>query len=388
MKVLHLVSNHKLTGPVDPAIRLARALLELNIDSRIAVGRSAPGAGPIDQLVRERGLEPITELLLPKHRKLFVNRADVKGLSRMLEADPVDVIHSHLDNAHGVAARARRALSSALRMPPKGRHPLVVRSLYDSEAPHATLRYRWLYGRQSDGVFVFGERVRQALIERFRLAPERVVKLDGAVAADRFYPRPREDTLRERFGIAHDAVVVGIVARIQRHRRFEALLESMRAVMADLPQVILLILGRGTYARELAHDRAKRLGIADRVVLPGYVGGDDYPRALACFDVKVFLVPGSDGTCRAVREAMATGIPVVASRRGLLPEIVRDGLDGLITDDEPAPLANAIRTLARDTDLRKRMGESALARARGDFSLRRQAETVLDAYRRWADVGR
>ncbi len=383
MKILHLVSNHKLTGPVDPAIRLARALHELHADSRIAVGRPAEGKGPIDDLVRERGLEPITDLLLPKHRKLFVNRADVKRIARRLEADPIDVLHAHLDNAHGVAARARRALVKALRFPPKGRRPLVVRSLYDDAAPPATFRYRWLYARESDGVFVFGESVRRAVIERFRLAEDRVVKLEGAVATERFHPRPPEETLRERFGIPRESIVVGIVARIQRHRRFEVLLEAMRRVMADLPDLLLLVLGRGTHAREIAHDRARKLGIADRVKLPGYVGGEDYPRALACLDVKVFLVPGSDGTCRAVREAMATGIPVVASRRGLLPEIVRDGLDGLIAEDEPEPLARAIRRLAGDAALRRELGENALRRAREDFSLRRQAETVLEAYRRW-----
>ena len=386
MKTLHLVSNRKLTGPVDPAIRLARALYELNTDSRIAVGREKPGPGPIDDLVRERGLEPITSLCLPKHRRLLTNRADVKRLAQMLEADPVDVIHAHLDNAHGVAIRARRALASALRLPPLDRRPLIVRSLYDDEAPRASLRFRWLYARESDGVFVHGERVRRDLIERFRMPEERVVKLEGAVSSERFHPRDPGDDLREAFGIRRDAVVVGIVARIQRHRRFEALLEAMRSVIEEVPDVLLLILGRGTYARELADEQAKKLGIAGSVVLPGYVGGDDYPKALACFDVKVFLVPGSDGTCRAVREAMATGIPVVASRRGLLPEIVRDGVDGVITDDEPEPLFRAIRKLASDRDLRREMGQNALRRAREDFSPRRQAEMVIDSYRRWLDV--
>ncbi len=386
MKVLHLVSNRKLTGPVDPAIRLARALYELNADSRIAVGRERPGHGPIDDLVRVRGLEPITDLCLPKHRKLLVNRADVKCLCRRLEADPVDVIHAHLDNAHGVAVRARQALERALRLQPRSRRPLVVRSLYDDEAPRSSLRYRWLYARESDGVFVHGEEVRRVVIERFRLPEDRVVKLDGAVSSECFHPREPGDDLREALGIPREAIVVGVVARIQRHRRFEFLLEAMRRVMEEVPEVVLLILGRGTHAREIALDGAKKLGISDRVVLPGYVGGEDYVKALACFDIKVFLVPGSDGTCRAVREAMATGIPVVASRRGLLPEIVRDGTDGLITDEAPEPLYRAIRKLATEPALRREMGQNALRRAREDFSLRRQAELVLDAYRRWLDV--
>jgi len=380
VRVLHLVSNHKLTGPVDPAIRLARALFELNVDSRVAVGRPAAGPGPIDDLVRERGLEPITDLRLPKHRRLLVNRRDSARLGHIIEKDPLDVLHAHLDNAHGIAARARRAYRKSLG---GKRRPLVVRSLYDDVAPRATLRARWLHGREADGVFVFGESVRSDLIRRFGLAEDRVVKIEGAVVLDRFHPRPPGDDLRERFGIPRDAVVIGIVARIQRHRRYELLLEAVRRVAAEVPEVHLLVLGRGTRARELAHDPVKRLGLEGRVSLPGYVGGEDYPRALACFDVKVFLVPGTDGTCRAVREAMAMGIPIVATRRGFLPEIVRDGVDGFIIDEDVDSLARALGTLARDRRLRRELGEHARLRASTDFSQRAQAEKVLASYRRW-----
>src|SRR4029434_2062789 len=117
----------------------ARALHDLGVESRIAVGRPAPGKGPIDDLVRERGPEPRPELSLRKHRRLFVNRADVARLARILEADPADVLHAHLDNAHGVAARARRALARALELP-RSRRPIVVRSLYDDVAPPRSLR--------------------------------------------------------------------------------------------------------------------------------------------------------------------------------------------------------------------------------------------------------
>ena len=383
MKVLHLVSNRKLTGPVDPAIHLARALQDLEIDSRVAVGRPKPGAGPIDDLVRERGIEPVTDLCLPKHRQLWVNRADLRRLLSMLEADPVEVIHAHLDNAHGVSIRTCRGFSKARASVKTRSRPLVVRSLYDDEVPHSSMRYRWLYGRETDGVFVFGERLRRTLVERFQLSEEQVVKLDGAVSTDRFRARNHTEDLRERLGIPREAVVVGIVARIQRHRRFEVLFEAVRRAMKKIPEVRLLVLGRGTHAQKLAHARARELGIADRVVLPGYIGGEDYPAALSCFDMKIFLVPGSDGTCRAVREAMATGVPVIASRRGLLPEIVRHGVDGLVVEDGIEPLETAIVKLAGDAGLRRQLGERALARAREEFSLRRQAEIVLGAYRRW-----
>lgn len=384
MRALHLISNRKLTGPVDPALRLARALYDLHVDARVAVGRELRGAkGPIDDLVRERELEPITTLLLSKHRRLLMNRGDVRQLVKMLEVEPVEVLHAHLDNAHTIAARARRGLHRALELPSGMRRPLLVRSLYDAQAPPPSLRYRWLYGREADGVFVYGARVREALLARFRLPLERVVKLDGAVDSERFRPLPREETLRSRLELPDDAVVVGIVARIQRHRRFSVLLEAIHKVMEVDRRVHFVVLGRGTHAVELAHEKVRELGIGERVRLPGYIGGAEYPRALASFDIKVFLVPGSDGTCRAVREAMACGMPVVASRRGLLPEIVRDGLDGLVVDDEVAPLAEAIGRLARDDELRAACGARALERARTTFSLKAQAERVRDAYARW-----
>jgi glycosyltransferase involved in cell wall biosynthesis len=325
-------------------------------------------------------------LRLPKHRRLLLNRADVKRLARRLESSPADVLHAHLDNAHGVAIRARRALRRGLGLREAGRRPLVVRSLYDDTAPARTLRHRWLHAREADGIFVFGESVRRTFIERFGLPEGRVVRLDGAVDSTRFRPLDPAVTPRERLGIPAGAIVAGIVARIQRHRRFDVLLEAFRRALAEVPELHLLVLGRGTHARELAQDRARSLGIAAHVGLPGYVAGDDYPPALACCDFKIFLVPGTDGTCRAVREAMATGLPVICSRRGLLPEIVRDGQDGLVVDDEPAPLARAMVTLARDEVLRRTLGASALRRAREDFSLGRQAEMVLAAYRRWLDA--
>ena len=67
-------------------------------------------------------------------------------------------------------------------------------------------------------------------------------------------------------------------------------------------------------------------------------------------------MPGSDGACRAVREAMALGIPVIAARRGMLPEIVENNREGLIIDDSPENLADAMMTLVENPGIRQAMG--------------------------------
>ncbi len=376
MRILHLVSNHKLTGPVDPAIRLASALREIGVESEVAVGRPELGPGPIDDLVRERGLEPVTALRLPKHRRFFANRHDVGVLVERLGRGPVDVLHAHLDNAHRTAVRAARRL-------PVERRPRIVRTLYDDAVGPASGEIRSLYAATT-GVFVFGDRVRDGVAEELGVPRERIRRIEGAVVTERFRPRSHDESLRDRLELPQDAVVAGIVARIQPHRRYELLFEAVREVMAEQPNFYLLVLGRGTRAQEIAHESVRALGIEERVRLPGYIGGDDYPRALACFDFKIFLVPGSDGTCRAVREAMATGVPVIASRRGLLPEMIRDGVDGILVEETTTALTSALLRLAADAEYRRELGANALSRARSDFCQTSQARSVLDAYRDWS----
>ena len=94
----------------------------------------------------------------------------------------------------------------------------------------------------------------------------------------------------------------------------------------------------------------------------------------------MFLVPGTDGSCRAAREAMALGTPVVAARRGMLPELITDRETGLVIDDTPENLADAIVELARNTELRRRLGQGARQAALARFDPAKQAEQVEHIY--------
>ena len=107
----------------------------------------------------------------------------------------------------------------------------------------------------------------------------------------------------------------------------------------------------------------------------------DYLDHLQSLDFKVFLVPGSDGTCRAVREVMALGKPVVSARRGMLPELIPHEEAGLVIDDTPQNLAAALVRMTKDADLRRRLGQGARKHALAQFSLETQADAVADMYR-------
>jgi glycosyltransferase involved in cell wall biosynthesis len=122
------------------------------------------------------------------------------------------------------------------------------------------------------------------------------------------------------------------------------------------------------------------MGIRTNMIFTGYKK-EDYAETLACMNFKVFLMPGTDGACRAVREAMALKIPVIAARRGMLPEIIQNEVDGLIIDDTAENLYNAILYMIEHPDHRLMMGENAYRKAQLHFNPAIQTQRVEEIYR-------
>jgi glycosyltransferase involved in cell wall biosynthesis len=97
---------------------------------------------------------------------------------------------------------------------------------------------------------------------------------------------------------------------------------------------------------------------------------------------------GSDGTARALREAMAMGKPSVVANRGIMPELVEHGVSGLVVEDNPEALADATLQLLQRPELRKTMGEAAYQKAHREFRLDRQAEGVEKFYQQMITLGK
>lgn len=379
MKILHLFSNRKLTGPAEPALNLCAELKRQGVDVLFACCSSGSDRmAAVKNRALELGLEPITSFQLKKHFNLKNNLQDMRTLPRFLREQKVDLVHTHLDNDHLLGAHAaRRAKTGAI----------VLRSCYKGRGPRRTVRNRYIFGRYTDGVIVPSEIARSAMHEKFRFPADRVWLIGGAVDTERFDPGNVKRDMRPVFDLGPDDFVVGIVARIQAHRRFDVLLDAMKIVSRRDPKIKLLIVGRGTKMQQLAVEPVREMGLDGCVKFAGYHVGQDYVDTLACIDAKVFLVPGTDGTCRAAREALTMGKPVIAARRGMLPEIVDHGVDGIVTKDTPAALAEAICHLARDPALLRSMSEQAFRKARNRYRLHSQAGQVRNVYERLVRSG-
>lgn len=385
MRILELVSDWKWTGPAEPMLVGMQALRAAG--HRVDLICPEPPAEANRSLWKEasiRGLDPIRPIEAGRGAILRGDRRRVGRLRGWLESDAsassagdasYDVVHCWHTRDHVLAARALR-LGRPL-SGPRGSTRLV-RFLSSTDRIAAWPWNRWLFGPACDGlVFVSESALR---VHRPLRGDRPMVAMPGAVDLSRLTVRKPREEVRAELGVSEGALLIGVVARMQAHRRFDLLLEALARLVQDRPEVHLVLIGRGTHEDRVVRRPAEALGIAANVVFAGY-RVDDYADVLAAMDVFTFLVPGSDGTCRALLQAAALGLPLVGSSRGAIPEIIRDGETGIVVDEDAEALSAAWSNLAGDAERRRRLGEAARRDAQTRFRPEAFA-SALDAFHR------
>jgi glycosyltransferase involved in cell wall biosynthesis len=184
------------------------------------------------------------------------------------------------------------------------------------------------------------------------------------------------DGVREELGIPHDAPVVGTVANFRALKGHGYLLQAAGRIREAIPEARFVLVGRGPLEDQVRR-QAGEMGLNGTVVFAGF--RTDVPRVAASFDV--FALPSLyEGLSIALLEVMALGKPVVVTRVGGSPEVVSDGVDGLLVPPrDPEALAQGILTVLRDVSLRQRLGASARRRA-ADFDIRHAVRRTEQVY--------
>ena len=359
MRILQLTSDWKWTGPAAPMLAARRRAARARVTRwRSRARPRRPRASRRCARARARpASRPRSSSSARAACARWRDRADARGCARCSRSARFDVVHTWHTRDHVLALRARarlrargaharRALVQARRADPGlALEPLAVR------ARQRRARVRLAGGRRARTARLRGGRP--------------VAAVYGAVDLARFAPAPPDKAVRESLGLAPEHRVIGIVARAQRHRRFDLLLEATarlarrdaaRAARGDRP--------RHAHRGDRGAARARGSASPIACVFAGY-RTDDYADVLRCFDVFTFLVPGSDGGCRALLEAAACGIPAVTSRRGALPELVVDGAHrASLVDEQPERARGGVAGAARRPARRAGDGPRG-ARARG-----------------------
>ena len=250
------------------------------------------------------------------------------------------------------------------------RTPYVIRGESNNLRPRGFVKsaLRWtilhpLYGRAS-AVAAIG-RLNAAYSIALGTARDRVVLAPYSVDDQRFSAAcdvPVKDA-RARFGLPGDGILILVSGKLIDRKQPLLALEAFRSIATDVPSAHLAVLGEGTL-RPAIEREAARIGLGQRVHLLGFVNQTDVPLVYRACDFLVF--PSLEDTWGlALNEAMHVGLPAIVSDRvGAAPDLIVEGETGFIVRaDDVSGIANAMRVLASNDELRRRCGMAAQLRA-------------------------
>ena len=350
MRVLQLVSCRGWSSDAYWAAGISAALERAGHDVTLVCKRGSErrvierareaGAGRIETLGFAGGVKP----------------TDVSDLRRLVGwLGATDVVHVHRGKEHWLAALANR-LSRTPR-------PLVrTRHIVQPVRPHVL--NRWLYREATSLVVTVTEAIRRQYIAAELLPPERVVALPGGVDLVRFHPLLDGAAARRALGVAPDVPLIGLVSGLRVMKGHQVAIDAAGRLAGAGRRFQMLFIGGGALESRIRQAIAAA-GLASRITVLGFV--PDLPAAMAALDLALYPAIESDGMSRVLFEYLATGKPVVASRVGVVPEVLEHGKTALLVPaDDAGALAEAIDRLLDDAALGAKLGAagSELARSR------------------------
>lgn len=304
--------------------------------------------------------------VLPHPYRGEVDPRAIRNLRRLIARHAPDIVHTHDSHSLTPAALAARLV--------RPRPRVVGHRRVDFHIRRSPLS-RWKYARGPDRLIAVSGAVRNVLIEDGIPAARITVVHDGITLETP--PVPTGGDLPERAGSGPGERLVLTIASTEDYKDHPTLIATASLLFERRPDVRWAVLGTGGRFDEIV-TAVERRGLADRLRYLGFV--EDAVGLLPQADVFV-LTSKTEGLGTSVLDAMAAGVPVVATAAGGIPEMIEDGRTGLLAPPGDArSLAEAIDRVLADPSLARRLAEAAAERVR-DFDIARTVEGTERLYR-------
>ena len=370
LRVLTLVDKPTVTGGAERlAAVVAMKLDPARFESVLCASRRTDEP-LLDRELEEAGI-PVLALGRRSRLDLWAWRPLVSRLR-----DGVDVVHAHMfgSNVWGTVLGRLTGV------------PVVVAHEHTWSFQGRPLRRfldRELVGRWADVFVAVSGEDRRKMIEVEGVDPRKIRLIPNGIPSP---PNGSVADVRAELGIEPGAPVLGVVCELRAQKALEVLFEAAALLLPEFPALKVLVAGDGPERAPL-EAAASQLGAADAVLFLGI--RRDVPALLAAVDVAV-LSSDYEGSPLSVLEYMAAGKPVVSTRVGGVPELVEDGVQGLLVEPrDPAALAKAVAELLRDPERAERLGAQGRERQLREYSLDAMVRHVEELYEElWLASGR
>jgi len=372
--VLHLIPGFQCNGPSMVILNLVK-----NLDParyHVVICSMYEPDQLMTQELRSIGVSTINL----KMESFFDIRA-IPKLIRILREDKIDILHTHCFRADLYGRILGRILDI----------PVIVSTIHNTHVTMFKNDYNrlvatmatWLnrYSAQlAHGLIAISEEVRRHIIEEEKIHHRYIpVIYNGIEIAPFLKQQHKEKTLRSQLGLHSNYYLVGTVSALYPRKGLRYLIEAALHIFPRYPNTRFLIIGDGPL-RNTLEEQIASLGLQDKILLMGH--RRDVVQLLSILDVFV-LSSLSEGVPIAILEAMASGKPVVATYVGGVPEIVQEGITGLLVPPKDAEaLANAIAVFIQRPELGTMMGGAGQKRVIEKFSAATMAMEYEKVYRK------
>jgi sugar transferase (PEP-CTERM/EpsH1 system associated) len=365
-----VTSNLKGGGAEQCVVALANQLYEHNWRP-VVISLGASGA--LSKRIRDEGI-PIVVMNKRQGNDPRMTLA-LAGVLRRLQ---VDVVHAN--NWSTLMESVVGARLAGVRSVVHTQHGLHFETRASQHGPNRRVRLvaQRLIARWLRHIVAVSPEVRQSLLNEWQVPEDKVsIILNGIPLESQPLGRAERDARRRQLGFGHTDFIVGTMGFFRPVKDFPTLVHAMARVHANAPQARLVFIGDGPGRADL-ETLVRRLGLEQIVRFLGW--RTDAAAILPCLDV-FSLCSLSEGISLALLEAMAAGVPIVATRVGGNPLVVQDGETGWLVPPRTADItADAILALLRDPSTRCGMGRQGRDRARTHFSVERMARDYERVY--------
>jgi glycosyltransferase involved in cell wall biosynthesis len=293
------------------------------------------------------------------------------SLRGILRRERVDVLHAHMFGSNvGGTVIGRLA-----------RVPVIVAHEHTWSFEGRPLRRfvdREVIGRGSTVFVAVSRDDRRKMIEIEGVDPEKILHVPNGIAPP---PPPSGADVRSELGIPPGVPLIGTVSVLRPQKALDVFVRASAELLRENPDLRVLLAGDGPLKGELT-ELVHGLGVQDRLLMPGY--RSDASDVIAALDVAISS-SAFEGSPLAVMEYMESARPIVATRVGGVPDLIEDGVNGLLVEaGDDAALAAAIRRMLADPEAARRMGEAARERRRREFTVELMVRRFEALYERLA----
>ncbi len=369
IRVCHLASGDLWAGA---EVQIADLLCELVCHDELDLSAILYNAGALADCLNDAHI-PVDIFEENRHNSLSLLNLTKQALRR---SQP-DILHVHRYKETVLGARA--AKSAGVRY--------LVRTVHGMPEPQTGFKkmkarlYQflndWTTRKHVDLLIAVSHDIERRLRPSF---PRTTIStIHNGINLQRLRAKSDSGGMRETLAIPDGDFVIGSVGRLTPVKAYHDLLTAHQQLLKAIPHVTLVIAGDGPEKSRL-QQLAKDLGIAEKVIFPGFVR--EVPDLLRLLDIFV-LSSLHEGISIALLEACALGIPAVVTNVGGNPEVVADGKTGvLVPSHNPAALAEACRKILQSNELREQMQEHGPRVIEGQFSQQAMAQRVQEEYQR------